>query len=277
MSIRAPALRRFAGSGEGDAFAATTRLEPRERERYAASLAESLRSLSPARAHPERCARGVPARASPCLLAPFVVDCSTPGARASWGPKPESPISAVTTTDARAHPYEPLILLRARLPPLSAFDGADPAYCRADAIVPSVISAWARSHALCDPPCGRSLDRRSREVPLSAFVRRHYAVGRAGNEPGEVRSVPATGRHATWVAAPKRRLTRRFPPDESPPSSTADTPCRLVKARPRGRFSPGGPVRPGGRPCFREDLGLELRRLREENAVADGQGAWNPT
>ena len=181
MSIRAPALRRFAGSGEVTARAETTRLEPRERERYAASLAESLRSLSPARAHPERCARGVPARASPCLLAPFVVDCSTPGARASWGPKPESPISAVTTTDARAHPYEPLILLRARLPPLSAFDGADPAYCRADAIVPSVISAWARSHAICDSPGGRSLDRRSREVPLTAG-RTAPLRGRQGRE-----------------------------------------------------------------------------------------------
>lgn len=72
--------------------------------------------------------------------------------------------------DARAHPYEPSILLRARLPPLSAFESADPALRRADAIVPSVISAWARSHALCDSPGGRSLDRRSREVPLTTWV-----------------------------------------------------------------------------------------------------------
>lgn len=34
---------------------------------------------------------------------------------------------------------------------------------------------------------------------------------------------------------------------------------------------------PGGRGCLRDYLDLERWRLREENAVADGRGAWNPS
>jgi hypothetical protein len=51
----------------------------------------------------------------------------------------------------------------------------------------------------------------------------------AANELEKVRSTPGIARRATWVAAPKRRFHRRFPPAKSPPSSTADTPCRLPK------------------------------------------------
>jgi hypothetical protein len=99
----------------------------------------------------------------------------------------------------------------------------------------------------------------------------------AANELRKSRSTPGTARRATWVAVPKRRFHKRFPPVKAPPSSAADTPCRLSKICPRG-----GSLRPvhgrlGGRRFLRKDLGLERSRLREENALADSQGAWNPS
>lgn len=85
-------------------------------------------------------------------------------------------------------------------------------------------------------------------------------------------------RRAAWVAAPKRRLMLAIPAGRSPLlRATADTPCRLAKPCRVQRFSLRGPGRPGGRRCLREDLDLEPRRLREEDAAADGRGAWNPS
>lgn len=155
--------------GEGRDSFESLRLEPRCARRL--RLLEHRRppSLPPARALPEGSARGVPARASPCPRFPFGA-ARTPEGHTSWRPKPDLPISAVSK-DARAHPYELLILLRARLPPLSAFALATRTFVRAKEFVSSVISARTRSHALCNLPCDRSLGRRSREAPLAGATR----------------------------------------------------------------------------------------------------------
>lgn len=172
MPIRAPTPRVFARSGVAPALADTTRPEPREPKRNTPlRLAEDFRSPPRARAHPEGAHEEFPRRLAPAcsLLSSRIAPRLRRLLRGGRSPNNRRlPIRK----DARAHPYEPLILLRARLQPLSAFDSADPAFRRADAIVPSVISAWARSHAFCDSPCGRSLDRRSREVPLTIVGRR---------------------------------------------------------------------------------------------------------
>lgn len=61
----------------------------------------------------------------------------------------------------------------------------------------------------------------------------HVIVATA-NELRKFRSTPGTARRATWVAVPKRRFHKRFPPVKAPPSSAADTPCRLPKVCPAG-------------------------------------------
>lgn len=68
-----------------------------------------------------RCSRG----ASPCPLHPFDV---TKDASRFCIVGAEAGVSSVcrTNNDARTHPVEPLILLRARLRPLSALQGRDP-------------------------------------------------------------------------------------------------------------------------------------------------------
>jgi hypothetical protein len=58
---------------------------------------------------------------------------------------------------------------------------------------------------------------------------------------------------------------------------TADTPCRPATPCSRGGSLRLAPERPGGQRCIRDYLDLERLRLREENAVADGRGAWNPS
>lgn len=62
----------------------------------------------------------------------------------------------------------------------------------------------------------------------------------------------------------------------APPSSTADTPCRLLEGVLTERFSLEEPARPGGRPYLHEDLGLARERLREESAHVVGPGCLEP-
>lgn len=69
------------------------------------------------------------------------------------------------------------------------------------------------------PSLSRSSTRRFGHVNVAAV-----------NELRKFRSTPGIARRATWVAVPKRRFHKRFPPVKAPPSSAADTPCRLSKA-----------------------------------------------
>jgi hypothetical protein len=64
---------------------------------------------------------------------------------------------------------------------------------------------------------------------------------------------------------------------KSPPSSIADTPCRSAKAARLEFLSDRAQRALESAGAFAITLDLEQLRLREESAVADGRGAWNPT
>lgn len=86
-------------------------------------------------------------------------------------------------------------------------------------------------------------------------------------------------RHATWVAAPKRRLVLAIPACMSPllrEDRGHPVSSREANAR-KEVLSVSSPCALEGRRCLRDYLDLEQLRLREENAVADGRGAWNPS
>ena len=149
---------------------------------------------------------------------------------------------------------------------------------RATVLVSGFMTARARSHALCDPrlrPISRSSLSRSSPSRLITRLATRTMHDRARGVPEHA----GISRHATWVAAPKRRLVLAIPACMSPllRERTADTPCRPAKPCSRGGSLRLEPERPGGRRCFRDYLDLERLRLREESAVADGRGAWNPS
>jgi hypothetical protein len=165
-----------------------TRLESRLRRRYASSVAEGL--VSPLRACAQGyCAQGVPTKLAPAHATRVAASGERFSSDASMGAeRPEHPTSAVRC-DARAHPQELSILLRARLPPLSALP-ADVAACAAFADrFSSVMTARVRSHAFCSDACDRSLGRRSREAHLSSG-RRLMRWCRTRVEPGDNWSTP---------------------------------------------------------------------------------------
>jgi hypothetical protein len=196
-----------------------------------------------------------------------------PQTHASWRLKPDSPTSAVRfsthghtrmssrSSSARGCRLRPRSMTATRL-------------ASSHRLLPSVIKRPDEEPCLLRillRPISRPSFSRGSTLRLG-----HVNVA-AGNELRKFRSTPGTARRATWVAVPKRRFHRRFPPVKSPPSSAADTPCRLPKICPDGGSLRSLPGHPGGRRFLRKDLDLERSRLREENALADSQGAWNPS
>lgn len=126
VSIRAPDSFR---SRARDPLARSAPVSNLARRRgYASRLAEDFVRLRRLVLAPEVHARGVPAKASSCLLVPFVRTCVQPEDLASRERKPEQPVSAVlegrTGTPVRALDPPP----REVAIPLSAFDSADPAF-----------------------------------------------------------------------------------------------------------------------------------------------------
>jgi hypothetical protein len=76
---------------------------------------------------------------------------------------------------------------------------------------------------------------------------------------------------------PEAKVPQAIPAREGPSFECRGHPVSSPEGCPEG-----GSLRPvhgrlGGRRCLRKDLDLERSRLREENALADGQGAWNPS
>lgn len=190
-------------------------------------LAEAARleSRTPRRITPLRCRRSLFAfvgprsilvrarcshEASPCLCRA----CTPCGERlrdASMEAKTRTSNFCRTFFDARAHPQELSILLRARLAASVRVQPCRPGFRRAVAFASGFMTARARSHALCDPrlrPISRpSLSRSSLSRAVVVSRRRPNMI-----EPGECRSMPGLAGTRHGSRSRSEGPCWRFPP-----------------------------------------------------------------
>jgi hypothetical protein len=175
-----------------------------------------------------------------------------PQRRTSWGPKPEQPEFCRYESTHGQHPYEPSILLRARFATSVRVRKRRPERNLTES---SRCLRSERDQRPDEEPCPlrlslRSISRPSLSRSSTLGFHPRLRVDAPANELEECRSVPGTARHATWVAAPKRRLLSAIPAVEVPSFEIRGHPVSSLESASMKRFSLHEPERLGGRAVF---------------------------